>query len=897
MTTDEIFLIEEARNVVRLSAMPDPYLTKSGDVVTGCGMNPLGSEDPEGKGLETVSHSLLAFSESVASMIPSLALGATESLVGKLGLLSGTRSDGVENVADCAIDALSEGAKVMQKCADIENTKFSVTSKARRNRQNKEGDRPSQWSEDDKQLEHDLGNNEVDALDSLYAEPEVAEPRNLRLEFRSPSTEENSPCTDATDQEKEEKLIRMMKLDEYLSISDPVDNEDESVSEASVNTMDSTNMATTTRSLTYGPPSETSIQSVASKNQAIDEPPAASVIVFEDQNQYLEQEEVMTPATGNWIRVKLPCNLKSFTVVTDKVFVTDAMKNVYIGRLLSCDKIVWRKEKFQADHIFGSPNGTILWRTLGGTLFVARPLRHDLSDDSWFEVQKDVNLVALGDSFAYIVKQDGCVLPVANLSASRPFTPILETLSSPDDLPMEKVTLTEGFVIGLTKEGRLLGRTGISRSNPRGNNEWIDIASLSTSVAFKDFDLYQQLVGTQVVFKIITCTKTGRLLYAHGSLDDILFDTHLPWSDVITHSFGGADKVNLLARFSESFLFTGMPGDGEIFCNTSRIQLHRWQNLNLHCSHRSHGLRIKNLSAKGVFQHEGVFWASSNTKQLGNGDLYFTKFHDETLHRVKLPRSVKLLAFDGAPEAFWVLSTSGQVFARTGITEDKSEGDSWQKVDLGHMKGVVFKSISLGSDRVWAVDDQGKAWMKEGLLNTVHQQWSLSTWSLVGNSDAERAAPYLTKICCSSVLHIVGALDSQKSLHVREGIFPDLTRGLNWIQVGGEFDIADMATSESAIWVLTTTGKIFRRCGLTPTNFIGDSWQQITLGEYGQMTSLSVTVCDRAFAVNESGEVVELVNDEVSLSLPKTRSHARGGRRRIPEISDEKIDGDWSLVM
>jgi len=36
-----------------------------------------------------------------------------------------------------------------------------------------------------------------------------------------------------------------------------------------------------------------------------------------------------------------------------------------------------------------------------------------------------------------------------------------------------------------------------------------------------------------------------------------------------------------------------------------------------------------------------------------------------------------------------------------------------------------------------------------------------------------------------------------------------------------------ICSSESAVWALSLNGEIFRRCGVTNTNFIGDCWKRI----------------------------------------------------------------------
>ena len=70
------------------------------------------------------------------------------------------------------------------------------------------------------------------------------------------------------------------------------------------------------------------------------------------------------------------------------------------------------------------------------------------------------------------------------------------------------------------------------------------------------------------------------------------------------------------------------------------------------------------------------------------------------------------------------------------------------------------------------------------------------------------------------------ARDSRHGLYVREGVYPDWPVGTRWLAVTG-VSVVNMAVSRSTVWVLSTSGDILKRKGVSSTNWVGDSWQTV----------------------------------------------------------------------
>jgi len=69
-------------------------------------------------------------------------------------------------------------------------------------------------------------------------------------------------------------------------------------------------------------------------------------------------------------------------------------------------------------------------------------------------------------------------------------------------------------------------------------------------------------------------------------------------------------------------------------------------------------------------------------------------------------------------------------------------------------------------------------------------------------------------------MYMVWALDNRKQVYVREGIFSNYQIGTGWVCVGG-IEAVELSVSSTAVWALSPNGAIYRRHGISDSNYIG----------------------------------------------------------------------------
>ena len=94
--------------------------------------------------------------------------------------------------------------------------------------------------------------------------------------------------------------------------------------------------------------------------------------------------------------------------------------------------------------------------------------------------------------------------------------------------------------------------------------------------------------------------------------------------------------------------------------------------------------------------------------------------------------------------------------------------------------------------------------------------------------------------------------------------------------------MVSLAMSRSTVWALSVSGQIFRRRGVTKTNWVGDMWTRVC----GHATCLTVGQCDTVWTVDRAGHVEQLTILEIG---GETYNEARAG---------DEVDGldDWTML-
>ena len=77
---------------------------------------------------------------------------------------------------------------------------------------------------------------------------------------------------------------------------------------------------------------------------------------------------------------------------------------------------------------------------------------------------------------------------------------------------------------------------------------------------------------------------------------------------------------------------------------------------------------------------------------------------------------------------------------------------------------------------------------------------------------------------------MVWARDSNHGVYVREAVYPELPVGTGWFPVTG-LSVVSLAISRTTVWALSTSGQVFRRRGVSSTDWAGEAWQAIPAPE------------------------------------------------------------------
>ena len=65
--------------------------------------------------------------------------------------------------------------------------------------------------------------------------------------------------------------------------------------------------------------------------------------------------------------------------------------------------------------------------------------------------------------------------------------------------------------------------------------------------------------------------------------------------------------------------------------------------------------------------------------------------------QVDVPVQCPLVSLASAPDAFWILTSAGDIFMRRQVEIDQPQGTGWTKLDLSQVgPAVKFVSLSLG---------------------------------------------------------------------------------------------------------------------------------------------------------------------------------------------------------
>ncbi|BES88700.1 Hypothetical protein NTJ_01507 [Nesidiocoris tenuis] len=251
-----------------------------------------------------------------------------------------------------------------------------------------------------------------------------------------------------------------------------------------------------------------------------------------------------------------------------------------------------------------------------------------------------------------------------------------------------------------------------------------------------------------------------------------------------------------------------------------------------------------------------LYWASDYNDRL----FVIDDVRRSWWQHIKAP--CKIVCFASRPQALWLLSEDGEIFSKQGISHDNPIGSDWKKMDSEQLreKQMQIIHLSCGFDVVWACDIRGNVLMLVGSPHAISNCSFTPAWVLVDGSALQNHT--FTKVYVGPRCHMVWALDDAGNVYVREAIFPELPVGTSWVHVPG-LKASHLSISTETVWALGHGG-IYRRAGITESNFIGDLWTCVDVAP----DNLSVTVDEKLLSVDDGrlrtfDEMVFPFSDEV----------------------------------
>ena len=820
--------------------------------VTDDNINPLGTEETEGVGIETVGSNLASVSNSVASRLQGLS-----SIGERLGIFAPelNAAEGESDVARDAIEATEAGNDAL-RLHGVTGGNFDDSCVVETRKSPKK--KPAvviPAAEDHHRLED---------CDEVQGD-EVCAGLRLELDLNSPQGEE-------TEEEKEEKLMRQLRVGEY---SDDAESRGQVTS------------SKTARSAfpLLAPGSE--ITTRPGQPLPEDENWTAYEIPKTESDEESHCIVDISPASEN-------SGAQMLVIFRGEKVFSCSEKYEAVAAAATSELSLVKMPDLQAGQISVSANGLVHWKISARSASAAN------GRGGWSEVSTGARQVAVNDGTAFLLSMDGVLSAHRNLSAS------IRLATSPEVVACEagmlsSMAATNGMLLALTAEGQeLLGRVGMTASNSTGTS-WAKIASLKHAV--QSVDVCENHDGVRSAFKVLAVTSEQRLFFVRAAKDDLLFKPDLDWLEI---SVLGVTKSGLArqlrAKFGrdESVWLWHRESDASrravVYRNCASAVGVRWRRLSLEQS----GRRVRDVIASGMCKLEGVLFATLFPPKPGRheGSLAYSKLHDGRLRQVPLPARLfksAIACVATAPEACWALTADGRAFM---LAKDGLESGGWHQIDLSQLDGVRFAHLSLSADSAWAVDSGGRVWMRLGDISSPRDRETGGVPVWIPVESASASAVKFSRVSSAPAGHMVWAVGAEDGeVYARLGIYADFRLGVEWVPVSGVRNAVAVETSDEAAYALTAEGRLFRRCGVTREDYVGTCWREVPAGPdgpdgHGALTAVSATVCDALYGVDRAGRICELVREDVDMKRPPEEV------RRIlsyPRVRSDE-DGGWALV-
>ena len=694
-------------------------------------------------------------------------------------------------------------------------------------------------------------NSELDQLSSLEKEETLLKMLNLDTVKDSPGDKPN--C----DGENESKKS---KVEEATAIKSEIDQDIRNVSMDSTANKDSS-IGSSSTNIGYGPPSDNSALTVSllssdkeNRLEDVSEEQSQCSVTLEAVSGH-DQEMICHPEClgDGWKSYELPGQSGTWCQNEQFVCFCDNRENVYYSPSVAVDggSLVWRRTNFQASAVSTSSSGQIVWRLHRHTAYclVNHDLAQPLTKGSWHKLCENVASVWVGSSSAWIVKLDGGLVHHPNISSTTPYS--LHPRQIYTGHFLSEVREVNGYILGKTVPNSELAMCALDQLSSEVG--WMTISTPGHAVCVYNLgpncDLWisdsQGHVNVSKDWFKATRNKTPVTWFSiHVQM---ITDSSLPGGILppalckpILHP--GMISIWVASTMSSLVMAQSYPVDG-----------YNWSKLPM-SSQLTH-MRIKSVYGGGRDAYAGHLILN-----IYGGPLLQANLSAGTLTPIAIPGQENVHQVSVVPGYIWLLTLTGNIYIKPGK-------EDWSLLPLDQFHGNVrLISVSIAtSGQVWAVADSGQVFMTLTTLDPppahATPAWIPVDMEGVNTGGGER----IVEVVCSSNGYMVWVRDNSHGVYVREGVFPDdHPIGTGWVHVTG-LSVASLAVSRTSVWALSTSGQIFRRHGVTSSDWVGDRWHGV-LAPGGQATAVTVGQCDTVWAVDRAGHLQQLSVTEIGVT-------------------------------
>lgn len=266
----------------------------------------------------------------------------------------------------------------------------------------------------------------------------------------------------------------------------------------------------------------------------------------------------------------------------------------------------------------------------------------------------------------------------------------------------------------------------------------------------------------------------------------------------------------------------------------------------------------ENINYIAVDEHS--IWLINN-----NGELYVQQhifIQQRTSKLTHIFCCYPLIQVTSRDSCVCVLTVSGKILFRTGITDYKIEGSGWREIKLA--ENMVVSSCVIGSkDLLWIVDDQCKIWFQHSISKIDPSEINLKWWqidmsNLIYQYDNETL---LMKEFASSMLSITNLSKSAKSSNIEALLMKEFASKFSITNLPKNAKSTNICpyicTNDKGVWYCELPGKIIHS---NRKEIIGHHWRKIKLETTTTATFIWKYISSESLAL-EKGVIWGLLKD------------------------------------